>query len=443
MSTGLRWMLPPAWLSVAGLALFVAALVFSPLIGRTHGDANYPLVTAQGWALATAGWSVLLGTRLCNLAYSMIRLRLPGIPRTLARGAILHLLLSFGLPLLGLLAWQPPGISEAMLMGALWLGAMLGLLLASLPLPVTVLALLIIGLSPGGVHSPVLSVGFGAFAMLLAGLAWRWQLGATRSAWMMPLGAAVDGRFEPLLQPTAKARPVAHPATSRRPDGQPTGDRLAALLGPAFQTLRQQYGRRGQGWGYLGFIATTGFILWLQGQQTAVFVSGMAITWLVLLASQPSRVLATLRSSRHATLAELRLLPGLPGRAQLPRAMAAQLLASQGEKLLILGLTMAALGTTWPHLNAAWLLGLAGFTLLLLLFALWMALLAWHWPNKPVLRGVSMGGVISAGIASSTLLHLHGELPTHWMAGWGVLAVAMIAGTGALYQRVQATAQAT
>ena len=94
MSTGLRWMLPTPWLSVAGLALFVAALVFSPLIGRTHGDIGYPLVTAQGWALASAGWGVLLGTRLCNLAYGMIRLRLPGIPRTLARGAILNLLLA-------------------------------------------------------------------------------------------------------------------------------------------------------------------------------------------------------------------------------------------------------------------------------------------------------------------------------------------------------------
>lgn len=443
MSTGLRWMLPTPWLSVAGLALFVAALVFSPLIGRTHGDIGYPLVTAQGWALASAGWGVLLGTRLCNLAYGMIRLRLPGIPRTLARGAVLNLLLSFGLPLLGLLAWQPPGINDAMLMGALWLGATLGLLLVSLPLPVTVLALLIIGLSPGAVHSPLLSVGFGTLAVLLAGLAWRWQLGATRSAWMMPLGVALDGRFEHLLQPAAKARSVTHPANTRKPGAQPTGDRLAALLGPVFQTLRQQYGRRAQGWSYLGFIATTGFILWLQGQQTAGFVSCMAIASLVLVASQPSRVLAPLRSSGHATLAELHLLPGLPDRVQLPRAMAAQLLASQGEKLLIVGLTMGALGTTWPRLNAAWLLGLAGFTLLLLLFALWMALLAWHWPNKPVLRVVSMGGVISAGIASSMLLHLHGELPTHWMAGWGVLAIAMIVGTGALYQRVQATAQAT
>lgn len=442
MSAWLRWTLPTAWLRAVGLALFVTGLILSALVGRTYGEASFPLITAQGWALATSAWALLLGTRLCNLAYSMVRLRVPGIPRTLARGAALHLLLSIGLPLLGLLAWQPAGISNLLLMAAVWLGATAGLLLVSLPLPLSMVALLIVGLSPGTLHAPLLSTGLGVLAVLLASLAWRWQLGAIRSTWMMPLGAALEGSFEHLLLPFARARTATHRTQIRALRPRPAGDRLSAILGPVFQTLRQQYGRRGQWLGYLIFSACTGFILWLQGQQQAIFVSGMASFTLVMLASQPARTLANLRTRSRATLAELLLIPGLPSPSQLPRAMARQLLASQGEKLLIVALTMAALGTTWPRLNVAWLLGLAGFTLLLLVFALWMALLAWHWPGKPALRVASIGVMMTAGIASSTMLHLHGDLPAPWMTGWAVLASAMIAGTGVLHQRAQATAVA-
>lgn len=441
MSAWLRWALPAPWHTALGVALFMAALVFSALVGSTHGNTSAPLVTAQGWALASTGWWLLLGPRLCNLAYGMIRLRLPGIPGTLAGGVALHLLLGMGLPLLGLLAWQPSNHSFALLLGAVWLGASAGLLLVSLPLPLLVAPLLAIGLGPGVVHDPVLSAAVGAWALLLAGLAWRWQLASLHSAWMMPLGVALEGSYEHLLRLPARLR-TACPPQHRLRHRRTATDHLAATLGPAFQTLRQHYGRRGQCLGYLIFIATTGLILWLQGQQTSMFVSGMAIISLVMLASQPARTLANLHARDRATLAELRLLPGLPAAAQLPGAVARQLLSSMAEKLLVVTLTMAALGTTWPQLNIAWLLGLAGFSLLLLVFALWMTLLAWHWPGKPALRIASIAVLIGAGFASSARLHLHGDLPVAWATGWVLLTIAMIVGTGMLHQRVQAAVRA-
>lgn len=208
-------------------------------------------------------------------------------------------------------------------------------------------------------------------------------------------------------------------------------EHLSATLGPTCQTLRQQYGRRGQWLGYLLAALTVVFILALQGAQQAFFVSAMASVSLVLIASQPGSAVARLRNQAPDRLAGIA-----------PAAMARQILLAMGERMLIIGPTMAALGTQWPHLNPPWLLGLASFCVLMLAFALWMALLGWHWPARPGLRQAACGVMLALGIASSSLLHLHASLPLPWIAGWLVLVGAMAAGMWVVYQRIQATAKA-
>ena len=208
-------------------------------------------------------------------------------------------------------------------------------------------------------------------------------------------------------------------------------EHLSTTLGPTCQTLRQQYGRRGQWLGYLLAVLISVFILALQGAQQAFFVSAMASVSLVLIASQPGSAVARLRNQTPDRLAGIA-----------PTAMARQILWAMGERMLIIGPTMAALGTQWPHLNLPWLLGLASFCGSMLAFALWLALLGWHWPARPGLRQASCGVMVALGIASSSLLHLHASLPLPWIAGWLVLGGAMAAGMWVVYQRVQATAKA-
>lgn len=206
---------------------------------------------------------------------------------------------------------------------------------------------------------------------------------------------------------------------------------LSTTLGPTCQTLRQQYGRRGQWLGYLLATLTVVFIFALQAAQQASFVSAMASISLVLIASQPGSAVARLRNQAPDRLAGIA-----------PAALARQILRAMGERMLIIGPTMAALGTQWPHLNAPWLLGLASFCGLMLAFALWLALLGWHWPARPGLRQASCGVMVALGIASSSLLHLHASLPLPWIAGWLVLGSAMAVGMRTVYQRIQAAAQA-
>lgn len=431
----LRQMFPSPWLSGLGVVMCLAALGLLALAGRIP-DADMPVFVLQGAALVAGGWWLLLGSPLCLLVCQMVPLRLPGIARTLRLGVLLHLVLSIGLPWLVLYRWLPAGVDATMLAAALWLGAATGLLIISMPMALPVVPLCIILADGAVVADPAWCGLLGAVALGLSALAWRWQLGRSRSALWAPAGVALGG--SPLqLARLVQQLPVEH----RRPgrDGQPVSavrvagrDLLAAFLGPSCQTLRQLYGRRGRWWVYLVFGGVSLALLGAAAfwpQQAAgggVFLAAAMAGILSMVATKPVSRMVDWERQGLAGLAELQLVPGMPSAPHLPAAFMRQMVRCLGERLALVALTLGAAAGLAYAPRAGWLwwwAGLAGLCLVQGLASAWLALQARSRSRWWV--GVT---AIAAALAIFTNVHMlaYGRpLTAAWLllwAGWMALA---------------------
>lgn len=428
----LRHVFPSPWLGVLGVVLCLAALGLLAFAGRIP-DADAPQFFLQGAALVAGGWWLLMGSPLCLLACQMVPLRLPGIARTLRWGVLLHLALSIGLPWLVLCRWLPAGVDAATLAAALWLGSATGLLVISMPMALPVVPLCIVLADGAVVADPAWCGLLGAVALGLSALAWRWQLGRSRSALWAPAGVALGG--SPLqLARLVQQMPAGHRRAGQTRTQVPAvrvagGYLLAAFLGPSCQTLRQLYGRRGRWWAYLVFggvsLALLGAAaIWPpQAAGDGVFLAAAMAGILPMVATKP---VSRLVDWERQGLAELQLTPGMPSAPRLPAAFMRQMVRCLGERLALAALTLGAAAGLAYELRAGWLwwwAGLAGLCLVQGLASAWLALQA----RSRSRRWVAVTA-ITAALAIFTNVHMlaYGRpLTAAWLllwAGWMALA---------------------
>ncbi|WP_159918087.1 hypothetical protein [Pantoea sp. 18069] len=432
-----RHVFPGAWPSALGAVLCVAALGLLTLAGRLP-DEEAPRFYLQGAAMVAAGWWLLLGSRLCALVYQMAPLRLPGVWRTLWRGALLHLAASMALPL-SILGWcLPAGVEASALVAALWLGSAAGMLIVSMPMAIPIVPLVIIMADWDAVVSPLFCTVIGALALCLSGLAWRWQLGRTRPALLAPFGVELGGsplQLLPLLQQQSWSHKRTGNRASRvRPAARAAGlDLLAAFLGPSCQTLRQLYGRRGQWLTYLVFLGGAFALLvgtalwWPESEGGGVFFAAMMAGSLPMVMLKPAARLMALRRAQSAGLAELLLTPGMPPAAQLPAALMRQVLRCLGERLALVGGTFALLASLAYAVGPAWLSWWAGLVIAMLLLGCATAWLAWHGQNLNWWWSGTLALGLMLAIGSNVhMLAYANPVNGHWClawAGWVMLAV--------------------
>lgn len=432
-----RQVFPEAGFSALGLALCLALLTLLAALGRLGSD-DVPQAYLLGGAWVAALWWLLLGGRLCALAYQMTALRLPGVQRLVWRGALVHGAGSTLVPLAVLAGFAPTGIDLLTLFAALCLGSALGLLAMSMPMLVPLVPLLLIAGDFSVVANPQACAVLALLALCLTALVWRWQLARMRHAHCAPLGVALSGSelgLANLLRPVGSQPQCAagRDTTATAPVARTrvTGpDLLAAWLGPTCQTMRQLYGRKGQVLTYLvfagvGAAALAWGLFWPPRRESGVFLA-VLIAVAPFLALKPALRLVQLRQDRSAALAELQLTPGLPAAAQLSRAVMRQMLYCLSERFLLLGWIMPAIATPAYGLQVPWLLHWLGMLVAGLLFGLAWVWLAWHGQGRRwIWSAVAFVGLALA-LATNvrSLVHaraLDGDWALAW-AAWAVLA---------------------
>lgn len=439
--TLLRQVFPEPWLSALGLGLCLVLLVLLAAMGGIAED-DVPQAYLLGAAWVAALWWLLLGGRLCALAWQMSGLRLPGVARLLWRGALVHGAGSTLLPLAVLAGFAPTSVDVLTLWAALCLGSALALLAMSMPLVVPLVPLLLFAADVALVSNPVVCGVLAVLALCLSALAWRWQLRRMRSAHFAPLGVALSGselNFKHLLRPAACQPPRAarrDTAAAPRVARVAGRDLLAAVLGPACQNTRQLYGSKGQALTYLVFAGVGGAALawglfWPPQRESGVFLAVM-IAAAPFLALKPALRLAQLQSERGAGLAELQLTPGMPAAAQLPGAVMRQMLFCLGERLALIGCIMPAIASPAYGLHAPWLLHWLGMWVAGLLFGLAWVWLAWQGQGRRwiwwALAFVGLALAMATNVRS--LVHAR-ALDSGWAlawAAWGLLAALVFHG---------------
>lgn len=440
----LRQVFPESRLSLPGLGLCLLLVALLAAMGRIADD-DVPQAYLLGGAWVAALWWLLLGGRLCALAYQMAALRLPRVPRLLWRGALVHGAGSTLLPLAVLAGFAPAGVDGLTLLAALCLGSALGLLAMSMPMVAPLVPLLLVVGDFAMVANPLACGLLAGLALCLSALAWRWQLSRMREAHFAPLGVALSGSE---LSLTNLLRPVA--SQPQRAAGCDTGaaasaaaalagtaprtrarDLLAALLGPVCQTTRQLYGRKGQALTYLvfagvGAAALAWGLFWPPERERGILLALM-IAAAPFLALKPAIRLAQLRQDRGAGLAELQLTPGMPAVAQLPRAIMRQMLYCLGERFLLLGWIMPAIALPAYGLNAPWLLHWLGMLFAGLLFGLAWVWLAWQAQGRRwtwwALAFVGLALAMATNVRS--LVHAR-ALDSGWALAWAAWALLVV-----------------
>ncbi|QEI07385.1 hypothetical protein FXN63_17195 [Pigmentiphaga aceris] len=428
-TTWLRTILPAPWLSLLNLVLFIGGLGMAAFIGHMDNDSAGRLVWLKGWAIAAAVWWLLMGTRVCSLVYRMTSLRLPGIRRVFWRGVLLHLAFSVGLPAMTLLVWQPAGADMPALIAALWLGSAMGFLIVSMPAAVPVMPALIIGTNWNTMATPVFSLLMGSFAMLIAGLAWRWHLGPLRLPFLAPFAMVMEGMS---LDAFRFSRQASKKQTSRQTPTHATPtlgnrDLLAALLGRGCQTVRQALGQRAQLITYLVTATTIAAMLWaaafLMDEQARVHnmpVLALMVTGLMLVAGRPASAIAHIHHARSAQLAELMLAPGMPPRDRLGGMLMRQVAHCLVERIALVSLTAAvALHLAYP-VSLPWLIWWTCFSMVVLVLALGAAWLA----SQGQRGGWGRAGISALLMVLGTATNIwvaknETALSIGWLAAWG------------------------
>ncbi|MFT3719655.1 hypothetical protein [Pseudorhodoferax sp.] len=434
MRRALQAMLPGGWRLVASVGGFVALFGLAAWIGHGLGGPAGQRLWGQGWTLVAAFWCLRWGPRSHALAADARAACLPGAARLWAAGMLLQLLCSVGAPLLALVLWAPAGADIAALAAAAWRGATLALLALHLPLPWLGGGLLLLAtlqlLQLGGHVPPVLLDGWLAWGLGAGCLAAAWGLWRASAAWAHRAGwspAAVLLRTPLSRLPLLLARPGADRPARQGPAVSAGADALAGMLGPAFQTFRQQRMLDGR---------------WGQALLTAAGVAGVLVTvrrdnvlwlwiaaWLLLfLATAPARQLDRLRRQRGAVLGELLLSPAVaPHPAGLAHHLWRLTLSVLLERIGLLALGIGAVVLLRHEVGPAWLPWLAAWAALLLPAGVLAAL--WAWAGRPALWRRALGAVLLlAAVPSCIVLWPQAQpLPPGLGLAWAASVPAMAA----------------
>ncbi len=417
-----RW----GWM-LLGVLLLVAFLGLTALPMHQSAAPKWRMFQLQTWALSGLLWWLLLGLPLVQSLHGMAALRLPGAWGVLLRGLALHGVLAVALPTLVAGLWPTPAFARvdiAAVAAALWLGWACGVLLISLPVLLLPLAVGPLALCWSYLHLPWASAAGGGLALLLLWGLWRWRLQGLHSPLLVPFGAWVAG--SPMQLPERLQDAAAWPRCDRHGrrgagqvlPAQPVQGRdlLAAMLGPGSQTFRQMWGRRGRVLVWLGAAAIVAVLLVMLHRWPGMSNSFVLYFMVAMVVSTSSGAegVRTMLDAKAAQRAGLFLLPGMPPRSQLERAVLRQVFLALGERLLL----MCCMGLALLHFSAAtasgwWLLGVAAFWLAEGMQSAW---LAWHgrrlhWGWSALLVGMVMGtanwGMVQQG-------DLHGRLLVVW-----------------------------
>lgn len=424
-----RGAFPGPWHTGLGICVFIVLLAVLGVV-----SASDPVDSVMALAFFAMGWWLILGHHLCLLICDMVAMRLPGIRQTLLLGIGTHLILSVGLPLLMLALWtERPADLDIFVAGAsAWLGSTVGLLAVSLPMMLPVVAVLIGCVSIFGADWPILvdpaySLPLGSVALLAAALAWRWQTAAARSTYFLPLGVWM------VRTPSGDSSSRASRANKSEATPPMTlPDKLAAMLGPNGQTLRQRSGRRTQQLTYavIGLGTPLAVVIWphffpVGGVRKEFF---LAVMMFYMLAMAVNLSAYSLSVARKTLRAELLLTPGMPSLHHLPAALMRQIVITQAERLTLMTVALGGLGMLAYDPN---LRGLTGWLCLALLIGIHGAATAWlFWRGKglhPAWAGCTALLAVLGMVTNVRLLSQGRALPNSgWWAWAGVIALASL-----------------
>ncbi|MBH3428185.1 hypothetical protein [Pseudomonas alkylphenolica] len=378
MIKALDSLFPGPWILSSSVLSYLVLLSFGVFLGHLGPADGMPLAGPLTWALSAAlAWWGLLGPRLCNLACTMIALRLPGVRRTLLRGIVAHLTLSVGPPLLYLLLWPPANQDVLQLAAAVWLGSCFALLALSTPLALSIIPSALLGLFWSVLAEPGLSAMLGVLALVLTSGLWHWHAKRPRSELLTPLGAVLDGATLGVVGPLKER--LAAPQRLNTPNALPGSlyqDRIATLLG--YQTIRQAHGVRRQ---YLSYLVMIGFAVVayaLQPTYSGPFLSMWVAVLLIWIPLRSIGRLIDLHDKGRATLAELLLMPGLPARDQLQASVMRQLRNCLLEKQILMTLIILAMGALNEDPGLHQPLPAIAFSAMMVVASLGLAKLAWR-----------------------------------------------------------------
>ncbi|MDR6713413.1 hypothetical protein J2W83_003021 [Pseudomonas hunanensis] len=387
------------WLFGLGVLVQTATLYAASLLSNLGPLREGSLAWPVAWAMAALLWWLMHAPRLCATADRLIRLRAPGVVRTLAPALLLHLGLSMVLPWICLLVW-PPESDPLQLVAALWLGAATGALMMSMPIVLGFVPAMLIGYGWPIVADPLASAALGTLVWLMT--AWLWFAHARRprnTTWM-PAGATFQRTESTVWRQADHAgqQPAEACLDQRRLDN------MAAVLGRSCQTLRQIYGWRGWALFHLWVLATCAFVLWLGPTYDDGFLFASQVFCMVFIVLQPSRALAQLHAQRRAAWADLYVLPGLPAAGQLQAAIMRQVRRSMAERGLAMAALALCMGADRVAQDFRWVVFVVGFSLLVWCCGLLMARLAWRGRLGGVAMYVINAMLMLAGIITCVLL---------------------------------------
>lgn len=334
-------MLPaPVWL-ISGVLLYAVGLALATLfLYEARADRTSPAVLRAA-LLSAACWWPLLGTRPITLLYELAPLRTPGRIALCVQAWALHVVLGVALPMAMLYAVGTGlGIITRLqwwdIAAAFWLGWSCSGVLFSATLRTVLMPLSLLGLQWVWLPQALTSTALAAF--LTAALIFQWsRLRGRGVSGQAPIGtwfgeaAEVAQAEVPQRQFTWSAR-RAHRSRSA----------LASVMGPDCQTLMQRWGATGLAacWA-ASFLLAAG--LWALGKYV---LNGEHVLrdWMILvvlpvwmLRSQSNvHRMGSLLDRRCVQRAELFLLPGLPQRQHLNRALLRQSRHVSIEKVCIM-----------------------------------------------------------------------------------------------------------
>lgn len=408
--------------------LGVAAWLWLAAVITRLPEPDAPRLWLQGAALLAASWWLLLASPWCARLYQMVAQRLPGMVRMLWQGAMWHGLLSMAVPG-ALLSWGLPAeVAGTDLLAVLWLGSALGLLVVSMPMVIPLLPLALVAWGLCVLSDPVACGLLGSAVWLLSAWLWHWQLKMPRDVLLAPAGLLL-GAASAQWWPAVQSRYLASACCLRRqaPPQKAAPDAelalLAACLGPACQTLRQQFGRRGQCLSY-GLFACVAWALiiascFVRDGRGGVLLAVLLATLIPLVMQSPAKRLRAMQQRPRGELLALTLVPGMPNPTDLPRVLMQQILRCLGERVLILALVLpAAAALTYP-LRWEWWLWWAVLALTGLAQGLASAWMAWqglgaHWSW----RAAMALGLLLAMANNVHLLTSARPQPLLWLMAW-------------------------
>lgn len=343
----------PEWRRLLVAVVVCAALMSLGQFLPPVPDDERPYMEAMTWLLPGVLWALLVGARPSHLVWQMLELRVPGIARVL--------LFSWGANALLLLCMAGLLVSAddlGRIGGTLLLGWALGLLALALPghwsAPFWAAAIWLVA-RYGQVWWPQTAFEFWFSTLVVLSLVavlW-WRQCSSGRPWL-PMGFLLDVPMLVQLEQVHRNAP-ARQGRVDKPGANPM-QRLRTVLAPELKGVFQASRWRVRWLSVFCFSVLAAFLVWLEpGELMKIVVAQCLLVEGIRLLATPTRYfLAQRASASQVLIAELNLLPGLPGERQWLWALCVQVVRGMLERLLAVGLLACLIAWSY-ELPQAWL----------------------------------------------------------------------------------------